>query len=104
MALLISDFQLRFFFPVRFLSFLSFFSRCVLYVYNDLYELLNRSQDTYIGADRKIYRDLQQDCELLRIDDRSVAFKRKFDTCDPQDFNMHVSIICSPLFLKCFFL
>lgn len=49
-------------------------------------------QDAYIGNDRKIYKDLQQDCELLRIDERSVAFKRKFDTCDPQDFPMHVSI------------
>lgn len=48
-----------------------------------------QSQDTYIGNDGKIYKDYQQDCELLRIDDQSVAFKRKFDTCDPQDFHMH---------------
>lgn len=46
-------------------------------------------QDTYIGRDGKIYKDHQQDCELLRIDDESIAFKRKFDTCDPQDFHMH---------------
>lgn len=59
------------------------------FVRNIYDESYNEAIDTYIGADRKIYRDLQQDCELLRIDDRSVAFKRKFDTCDPQDFNMH---------------
>lgn len=46
-------------------------------------------QDTYIGRNGKIYRDHQQDCELLRIDDESIAFKRKFDTCDAQDFHMH---------------
>lgn len=45
--------------------------------------------DTYIGADNQIYKDHQQDCVVLRMDDHSVAFKRKFDTCDPQDFSMH---------------
>lgn len=60
-------------------------------------------QDAYIGADHKIYRDLQQDCELLRIDDRSVAFKRKFDTCDPQDFRMHVSKIYAQQFIVSIF-
>lgn len=45
--------------------------------------------DAYIGRDQRIYRDHQQNWELLRMDERSVAFKRKFDTCDAQDFPMH---------------
>lgn len=35
--------------------------------------------------------DKQQDCNLLRMYDQSVAFKRKFDTCDSdEDIPMHV--------------
>lgn len=48
--------------------------------------------DTYISADGKYVRkDYQQDCILIRVDDNSVAFKRKFDTCDALDLRMHVS-------------
>ncbi|CAD7091391.1 unnamed protein product [Hermetia illucens] len=46
--------------------------------------------DTYISADGKYVRkDYQQDCILIRVDDNSVAFKRKFDTCDALDLRMH---------------
>lgn len=41
---------------------------------------------------------MQQDCELLRIEENSVAFKRKIDTCDPQDFKMHVNMNKNLLF------
>lgn len=45
-----------------------------------------------MGDDGNIYKDAQQDCQVLRMDDKSVAFKRKFSTCDPQDFDFHVTI------------
>lgn len=53
-------------------------------------EVLNRIMDAYTSEDGSvIYFDEQQDCTLLRLDDNSIAFKRKFDTCDPRDLAMH---------------
>lgn len=40
-----------------------------------------------------MYKDYQQDCEVIRIDKTAVAFKRKFDTCDPQDLIINASRI-----------
>lgn len=48
-------------------------------------------QDTYIDSYGEMYKDYQQDCEVIRIDKTAVAFKRKFDTCDPQDLIINVS-------------
>lgn len=46
--------------------------------------------DTYTSSDgRFVHKDYQQDCELFKMDDATLAFKRKFDTCDPLDFRMH---------------
>ncbi|KAJ6638977.1 Tyramine beta-hydroxylase [Pseudolycoriella hygida] len=53
---------------------------------NDIFDV---AVDTYIGYDGNVYKDVQQDCQILRMDDKSVAFKRKFSTCDPQDFDFH---------------
>lgn len=53
-------------------------------------EILNTVMDAYTSEDGSIiYFDEQQDCILLRMDDNSIAFKRKFDTCDPRDLAMH---------------
>lgn len=46
-----------------------------------------------MDGEQRLHEDYQQDCELLRMDDKSVAFKRKFDTCDPQDLRMHVRLM-----------
>lgn len=62
---------------------------CIFQLKNTLFNL---ATDTYISQDGgTIFKDVTQDCELLRIDDNSVAFKRRFNTCDPQDLKMHVS-------------
>lgn len=51
--------------------------------------------DTYTSADgRYVHKDYQQDCVLFKMDEYALAFKRKFDTCDPSDLRMHVSGIC----------
>jgi dopamine beta-monooxygenase len=48
-------------------------------------------QDTYTSDDgQQIHRDKQQDCILIRMDDNSIAFKRKFHTCDSKDLQFHV--------------
>lgn len=48
--------------------------------------------DTYTSADgHYVHKDYQQDCVLFKMDEYSLAFKRKFDTCDPSDLRMHVS-------------
>ncbi|XP_059613065.1 tyramine beta-hydroxylase [Phlebotomus argentipes] len=60
---------------------------CVFQLKNSLF---NIATDAYTSPDsRTIFKDASQDCELLRIDDNSVAFKRRFNTCDPQDLKMH---------------
>uniref|UniRef100_A0A1B0D5V1 Uncharacterized protein n=1 Tax=Phlebotomus papatasi TaxID=29031 RepID=A0A1B0D5V1_PHLPP len=60
---------------------------CIFQLKNTLFNL---ATDTYISQDGgTIFKDVTQDCELLRIDDNSVAFKRRFNTCDPQDLKMH---------------
>lgn len=49
--------------------------------------------DTYTSPDGKfVQKDYQQDCELFKMDEYTLAFKRKFDTCDPLDLRMHVSL------------
>ncbi|XP_055389701.1 tyramine beta-hydroxylase [Condylostylus longicornis] len=46
--------------------------------------------DAYTSKDGKfVHKDYQQDCELFKMDDNSLAFKKKFDTCDPLDLRMH---------------
>lgn len=46
--------------------------------------------DGYSSDDGEtVYFDEKQDCKLMRMDDNSIAFKRKFDTCDPRDLIMH---------------
>ncbi|XP_037815839.1 tyramine beta-hydroxylase isoform X1 [Lucilia sericata] len=46
--------------------------------------------DTYTSPDGKfVHKDYQQDCVLFKMDEYTLAFKRKFDTCDPSDFRMH---------------
>ncbi|XP_058445069.1 tyramine beta-hydroxylase isoform X1 [Malaya genurostris] len=46
--------------------------------------------DTYTSRDfSRIYADTTQDCSVMRIDEKSIAFRRKFDTCDPQDVAIH---------------
>ncbi|XP_049317748.1 tyramine beta-hydroxylase [Bactrocera dorsalis] len=46
--------------------------------------------DTYTSPDGKfVQKDYQQDCELFKMDEYTLAFKRKFDTCDPLDLRMH---------------
>lgn len=57
--------------------------------------------DTYTSPDGKfVHKDYQQDCVLFKMDEYTLAFKRKFDTCDPSDFRMHVSLrgCCLQLF------
>lgn len=36
------------------------------------------------------------------MDETSVAFKRKFDTCDPQDFRFHVNFLFTLVIQKWF--
>ncbi|XP_037025941.1 tyramine beta-hydroxylase [Bradysia coprophila] len=59
---------------------------CLFTKENDIFDV---AVDAYVGDDGNIYKDVQQDCHVLRMDDKSVAFKRKFSTCDPQDFDFH---------------
>uniref|UniRef100_A0A336KLX3 CSON010608 protein n=1 Tax=Culicoides sonorensis TaxID=179676 RepID=A0A336KLX3_CULSO len=60
---------------------------CIFQWQNDLF---NAVVDAYTSDDGdSIYFDDKQDCILLRMDDNSIAFKKKFDTCDPHDLIMH---------------
>lgn len=53
-------------------------------------EIFNSVIDGHVSDDgQTISFEEQQDCHLLRMDDNSIAFKRKFDTCDPYDMQMH---------------
>uniref|UniRef100_A0A8D8CEN9 Tyramine beta-hydroxylase n=2 Tax=Culex pipiens TaxID=7175 RepID=A0A8D8CEN9_CULPI len=46
--------------------------------------------DAYTSRDfNRMYVDSEQNCDVMRIDESSVAFRRKFDTCDPQDVAIH---------------
>ncbi|KAH8290022.1 hypothetical protein KR044_000465 [Drosophila immigrans] len=46
--------------------------------------------DTYTSPDgRWVRKDYQQDCEVFKMDEFTLAFKRKFDTCDPLDLRLH---------------
>lgn len=48
--------------------------------------------DTYTSPDGHwVRKDYQQDCEVFKMDEFTLAFKRKFDTCDPLDLRLHVS-------------
>ncbi|XP_062538904.1 tyramine beta-hydroxylase [Armigeres subalbatus] len=50
----------------------------------------SQALDTYTSRDfNRIYVDSEQNCEVMRIDENSVAFRRKFDSCDPQDVSIH---------------
>ncbi|XP_017029293.1 tyramine beta-hydroxylase [Drosophila kikkawai] len=50
----------------------------------------NAVTDTYTSPDGKwVRRDYQQDCEVFKMDEFTLAFKRKFDTCDPLDLRLH---------------
>lgn len=49
-------------------------------------------KDAFTSDDGKyINKDSQQDCKIIRVNENSVAFRRKIDTCDPLDLAMHVS-------------
>ncbi|EDW75148.2 uncharacterized protein Dwil_GK19855, partial [Drosophila willistoni] len=46
--------------------------------------------DTYTSPDGLwVRKDYQQDCEVFKMDEFTLAFKRKFDTCDPLDLRLH---------------
>uniref|UniRef100_A0A182IGG2 Uncharacterized protein n=2 Tax=Anopheles arabiensis TaxID=7173 RepID=A0A182IGG2_ANOAR len=65
-------------------------SRCDLCVFTSVPKLYQQVHDSYTS--RKfdhIFRDTLQNCEVMYMDDNSVAFRRKFDTCDPQDIVFH---------------
>ncbi|XP_017113449.1 tyramine beta-hydroxylase [Drosophila elegans] len=50
----------------------------------------NAVTDTYTSPDgRWVRRDYQQDCEVFKMDEFTLAFRRKFDTCDPLDLRLH---------------
>ncbi|EDW31042.1 GL15140 [Drosophila persimilis] len=50
----------------------------------------NAVTDTYTSPDgRWVRKDYQQDCEVFKMDEFTLAFKRKFDTCDPLDLRLH---------------
>ena len=60
---------------------------CIFQNKNGIYEVVI---DAYTNGDAsKISVDESQDCVLMRMDENSIAFKRKFDTCDPQDLKMN---------------
>ncbi|KAH8367012.1 hypothetical protein KR200_001524, partial [Drosophila serrata] len=63
----------------------------------------NAVTDTYTSPDGKwVRRDYQQDCEVFKMDEFTLAFKRKFDTCDPLDLRLHVSgfpVVIAPPYL-----
>lgn len=66
------------------------FERSDLCIFQWQNEIFYTVKDAYTSEDGEtIYFDKQQDCILLRMDDNSIAFKRKFDTCDPDDLPMH---------------
>nr|CAA94391.2 tyramine-beta-hydroxylase [Drosophila melanogaster] len=50
----------------------------------------NAVTDTYTSPDGQwVRRDYQQDCEVFKMDEFTLAFRRKFDTCDPLDLRLH---------------
>lgn len=55
--------------------------------------VFNVVTDTYTSpCGTRVHKDYKQDCEVFKMDETALAFKRKFDTCDPLDLRMHVSI------------
>lgn len=61
--------------------------------FENQYGFFNIVTDAYTSDDGKyVHKDYQQDCNIFKMDETSIAFKRKFDTCDPLDLRMHVSI------------
>ncbi|XP_035789242.1 tyramine beta-hydroxylase-like [Anopheles albimanus] len=65
-------------------------ARTDLCVFSYGHGLYQQVHDTYTSRDfGRLYVDTLQHCEVMRIDDSSVAFRRKFDTCDPQDVPFH---------------
>ncbi|XP_055615641.1 tyramine beta-hydroxylase [Toxorhynchites rutilus septentrionalis] len=52
--------------------------------------IYNQALDAYTSRDfNRIYVDSIQNCDVMRMDDKSVAFRRKFETGDPQDVAIH---------------
>lgn len=55
-------------------------------------------QDTWTDADGRLFVDAQQDCHgfsyVQRDDVVKFTFTRRFDTCDPQDYIIEVSLNC----------
>lgn len=55
-------------------------------------------QDTWTDADGRLIVDAQQDCHgfsyVQRDDVVKFTFTRRFDTCDPQDYIIEVSLNC----------
>lgn len=53
--------------------------------------VFNVVTDTYTSpCGTRVHKDYKQDCEVFKMDETALAFKRKFDTCDPLDLRMHV--------------
>lgn len=66
------------------------FERSDLCIFEWQDDFFHTAIDAYTSDDgQTIFFDEQQDCKLMRMDDNSIAFKRKFDTCDPRDLVMH---------------
>ncbi|XP_052870102.1 tyramine beta-hydroxylase [Anopheles cruzii] len=65
-------------------------TRTDLCVFSFAHGLYQQVHDGYTSRDfGRLYVDTLQHCEVMRVDESSVAFRRKFDTCDPQDVPFH---------------
>ncbi|XP_050074506.1 tyramine beta-hydroxylase [Anopheles maculipalpis] len=65
-------------------------SRTDLCVFSFVPNLLKHAYDTYTSGDYKhLFIDTIQNCDTIYMDENSIAFRRKFDTCDPQDIVFH---------------
>uniref|UniRef100_A0A182RVP1 DOMON domain-containing protein n=1 Tax=Anopheles funestus TaxID=62324 RepID=A0A182RVP1_ANOFN len=65
-------------------------SRTDFCVFSSVHNLYHQVYDTYTSRDNKhLFMDTLQNCDVIYMDDNSVAFRRKFDTCDPQDVVFH---------------
>ncbi|KFB41858.1 AGAP010485-PA-like protein [Anopheles sinensis] len=65
-------------------------SRTDLCVFSFSHGLYQQVHDSYTSRNfSRLFVDTLQHCEVMRVDENSVAFRRKFDTCDPQDIPFH---------------
>uniref|UniRef100_A0AAG5DPF1 DOMON domain-containing protein n=1 Tax=Anopheles atroparvus TaxID=41427 RepID=A0AAG5DPF1_ANOAO len=60
---------------------------CVFSLSHGLYQQVH---DSYTSRDfGRLFVDTLQNCDVMRMNENSIAFRRKFDTCDPQDVPFH---------------